>query len=418
MIGPLDTPYENGIFPFQVRFPTDFPFKPPKIQFTTKIFHPNIFPNGYICLDLLQSQWAPALSISAVLISVQNLLNDPNPHDPSNPEAAHYYRFDREKYNQIAREWTNKYANQGDICKKIAIAREVISKELKEIQHQTSSGFNVHPFDERDLFFCHGTISGPQDSAYHGRKFAINIRFPLDYPDKPPVIILLTYIFHPCIRPLMFINETLVQKGWNRDSTLSNMLQDFLTLLSNPSIDDGRIDYIAWLYKYDREEYNRAALEFKDPRDEEEMRWSIAKKTISKELTEIGKDPQFSASPITSDNIFKWKVTMRGSSDTPYADRVLNLKIYFSKDYPFNHPLIKFETLIFHPNISSDTGYFCEESIRKLWRWDLTISKLLLSILALLSNPDLSNTNNYEAASLYQQNREEFNRIACTWSQK
>uniref|UniRef100_A0A8C7ZNC0 E2 ubiquitin-conjugating enzyme n=1 Tax=Oryzias sinensis TaxID=183150 RepID=A0A8C7ZNC0_9TELE len=59
-----DSPYHGGVFFLSVHFPTDYPFKPPKVAFTTKIYHPNINSNGSICLDILRSQWSPALTIS------------------------------------------------------------------------------------------------------------------------------------------------------------------------------------------------------------------------------------------------------------------------------------------------------------------------------------------------------------------
>uniref|UniRef100_A0A3P9P287 E2 ubiquitin-conjugating enzyme n=1 Tax=Poecilia reticulata TaxID=8081 RepID=A0A3P9P287_POERE len=62
--GPNDSPYHGGVFFLSVHFPTDYPFKPPKVAFTTKIYHPNINSNGSICLDILRSQWSPALTIS------------------------------------------------------------------------------------------------------------------------------------------------------------------------------------------------------------------------------------------------------------------------------------------------------------------------------------------------------------------
>uniref|UniRef100_G1PJD3 Ubiquitin conjugating enzyme E2 D4 n=1 Tax=Myotis lucifugus TaxID=59463 RepID=G1PJD3_MYOLU len=108
--GPNDSPYQGGIFFLNIHFPTDYPFKPPKVAFTTKIYHPNIHSNGSICLDVLQSHWSPSLTVSEVLLSICSLLCEPNPDDPLVPEIAHTYKANREKYNKLAREWTQKYA--------------------------------------------------------------------------------------------------------------------------------------------------------------------------------------------------------------------------------------------------------------------------------------------------------------------
>ena len=62
-----------------VMFPTDYPFKPPKIKFITKVYHPNIAADGRICIDILQDKWSPALTLSRVLLSISSLLNEPNP---------------------------------------------------------------------------------------------------------------------------------------------------------------------------------------------------------------------------------------------------------------------------------------------------------------------------------------------------
>ncbi|XDA77362.1 hypothetical protein R6Z07F_007496 [Ovis aries] len=108
IMGPNDSPYQGGVFFLTIHFPTDYPFKPPKVAFTTRIYHPNINSNGSICLDILRSQWSPALTISKVLLSICSLLCDPNPDDPLVPEIARIYKTDRDKYNRISREWTQK----------------------------------------------------------------------------------------------------------------------------------------------------------------------------------------------------------------------------------------------------------------------------------------------------------------------
>jgi ubiquitin-protein ligase len=59
-----DSPFQGGLFFLAIHFPTDYPFKPPKVNFTTRIYHPNINSNGSICLDILRDQWSPALTIS------------------------------------------------------------------------------------------------------------------------------------------------------------------------------------------------------------------------------------------------------------------------------------------------------------------------------------------------------------------
>jgi ubiquitin-conjugating enzyme E2 D/E len=111
IIGPTKTPYEGGMFRLKIYFPADYPFKSPKVIFTTKIYHPNINSGGIICLDILKTQWSPALTISKVLLSVCSLLNDPNPNDPLMPEIATQYIQNRAKYEEAARQWTLQFAS-------------------------------------------------------------------------------------------------------------------------------------------------------------------------------------------------------------------------------------------------------------------------------------------------------------------
>lgn len=110
IMGPDDSPYAGGVFFLDIHFPADYPFKPPKVHFTTRIYHCNINSNGGICLDILKDQWSPALTISKVLLSICSLLTDPNPDDPLVPDIAQLLKTDRARHDSTAREWTSKYA--------------------------------------------------------------------------------------------------------------------------------------------------------------------------------------------------------------------------------------------------------------------------------------------------------------------
>ena len=110
IFGPKDSPYSGGTFFLSIAFPSEYPFKPPKIKFITRIYHPNISYDGSICLDILKDQWSPALTISKVLLSICSLLADPNPDDPLVPEIAREYKINNNKYVRTAQEWTRIYA--------------------------------------------------------------------------------------------------------------------------------------------------------------------------------------------------------------------------------------------------------------------------------------------------------------------
>jgi ubiquitin-conjugating enzyme E2 D/E len=110
IIGSSDTPYSGGIFNLDIHFPSEYPFKPPKINFETKIYHPNIL-NENICLDILKDQWSPALTISKVLLSICSLLSEANVLDPLNIDVALQYKKNIDEYNNMARTWTMTYAS-------------------------------------------------------------------------------------------------------------------------------------------------------------------------------------------------------------------------------------------------------------------------------------------------------------------
>ncbi|KAE9364171.1 ubiquitin-conjugating enzyme [Stipitochalara longipes BDJ] len=110
IIGPSNSRYSGGVFLLDIYFPSDYPANPPRIVFTTRVYHPNINTKGEISLDILGSNYSPALTIGKVLLSITSFLDDPNPDDPLMPEIAYVYKKDRARYESTAREWTRKYA--------------------------------------------------------------------------------------------------------------------------------------------------------------------------------------------------------------------------------------------------------------------------------------------------------------------
>lgn len=113
--GPPGTPYEKGVFQVDIKIPNEYPFKPPQMKFTTKIYHPNISSvTGAICLDILKDAWTPILTLKSSLISLQSLLQSPEPNDPQDAEVAKHYLSNLKGFKETAAYWTKLYASDGE----------------------------------------------------------------------------------------------------------------------------------------------------------------------------------------------------------------------------------------------------------------------------------------------------------------
>mmetsp|Transcript_9756 Transcript_9756/g.14394 ORF Transcript_9756/g.14394 Transcript_9756/m.14394 type:complete len:178 (-) Transcript_9756:60-593(-) len=104
LYGPEDTIWEGGAFQIKLEFTPEYPNKPPKVKFITKIFHPNVYDTGLICLDILQNQWSPIYDVTSILTSIQLLLTEPNPKSPANAEASRLYTENRKAYERRVKE--------------------------------------------------------------------------------------------------------------------------------------------------------------------------------------------------------------------------------------------------------------------------------------------------------------------------
>ncbi|KAF9893110.1 hypothetical protein FE257_012521 [Aspergillus nanangensis] len=113
--GPENSPFAKGKFLIKLTLPTEYPFKPPTISFATKIYHPNVTNDdkGSMCLGMLRAdEWKPSSRISAVLQFARQLLAEPMPDDAVEARIADTYKNNRSHYEEVARDWTRKYATE------------------------------------------------------------------------------------------------------------------------------------------------------------------------------------------------------------------------------------------------------------------------------------------------------------------
>merc|ERR1719412_1807802 len=105
LFGPPDTLYQGGYFKANMKFPADYPYSPPSVRFITKVWHPNVYENGDLCISILHppvddpqsgelpcERWNPTQNVRTILLSVVSLLNEPNTSSPANVDASVMYR--------------------------------------------------------------------------------------------------------------------------------------------------------------------------------------------------------------------------------------------------------------------------------------------------------------------------------------
>ncbi|KAK2436091.1 ubiquitin-conjugating enzyme E2 [Trifolium repens] len=113
IIGPPDTLYEGGFFNAIMSFPSNYPNSPPSVKFTSEIWHPNVYPDGRVCISILHppgddpngyelasERWTPVHTVESIVLSIISMLSGPNDESPANVEAAKMWRENREEFRK------------------------------------------------------------------------------------------------------------------------------------------------------------------------------------------------------------------------------------------------------------------------------------------------------------------------------
>lgn len=113
ILGPPDTLYEGGFFNAVLKFPKDYPQSPPDCRFTSEMWHPNVFPDGRVCISILHppgddqygyeqanERWSPVHSVESIVLSIISMLSSPNDESPANIDAAKQWREDKDGFKK------------------------------------------------------------------------------------------------------------------------------------------------------------------------------------------------------------------------------------------------------------------------------------------------------------------------------
>ncbi|XP_010534488.1 PREDICTED: ubiquitin-conjugating enzyme E2 14 isoform X2 [Tarenaya hassleriana] len=113
IMGPPDTLYEGGFFSALMKFPENYPLSPPTVEFTSEMWHPNVYPDGRVCISILHppgddpngyelasERWTPVHTVESIILSIISMLSSPNDESAANLEAAKEWRENRAEFNR------------------------------------------------------------------------------------------------------------------------------------------------------------------------------------------------------------------------------------------------------------------------------------------------------------------------------
>jgi len=144
-------------------------------------------------------------------------------------------------------------------------------------------------------------------------------------------------------------------------------------------------------------------------------------KLLQNQFKKIQSEPvEGIAVELNNDNLFEWRVFIEGPKDTFYEGGVFQLLMKFPNDYPMSPPVVQFTSDFWHPNVYTD-GKVCisilhppghDEMSGELpgerWLPTQTVTTILLSIISLLSAPNISSPANVDASVEWRKEKEQY----------
>ncbi|KAL3579182.1 hypothetical protein D5086_020686 [Populus alba] len=240
IIGPPDTLYDGGFFNAIMSFPKNYPNSPPTVRFTSEMWHPNVYPDGKVCISILHppgddpngyelatERWSPVHTVESIVLSIISMLSSPNDESPANVDAA--LKSNKESMA----------ASQASL---------LLQKQLRDLCKNPVDGFSAGLIDETNVFEWSVTIIGPPDTLYEGGFFNAIMSFPQNYPVSPPTVRFTSEVWHPNVYPdgkvcISILHPPgddpngyeLATERWSPVHTVESIVLSIISMLSSPN---------------------------------------------------------------------------------------------------------------------------------------------------------------------------------------